>query len=742
MELHPPARMMPCAPPIRRSSMAPAAWPPDNAGKARPCDASPSPIIHMLQPRMRRCVLLALIFGQSFLATHFMRQVLPYHGAQPLEIAVLTLFALLFLWVSAGFWTALMGFLQLLRGDRNLISRHGLGDTPMPATARTAIVMPICNEDVARVFAGLRATYRSLAEMEYLPHFDFYVLSDSSEVDCRVAELAAWADMRRDCDAAGRLFYRWRRHRIKKKSGNVADFCRRWGRNYEYMVVLDADSVMSGDCLATLVRLMEAHSDTGIIQTAPHTAGRDTLYARMQQFASRVYGPLFVAGLYFWQLGESHYWGHNAIIRIAPFMRHCALGRLPGRGALSGEILSHDFVEAALMRRAGWAVWIAYDLPGSYEESPPTLIDDLKRDRRWCYGNLMNFRLFPEPGLHPVHRAVFVTGAFSYVSAPLWFLFLICSTALLASHTLIEPQYFIVPNQMFPLWPEWNPQRALALFSATAALLFAPKLLSFLLIALREPARFGGRLALASGMLAESLFSALLAPIRMIFHTQFVCAALAGRSIRWKSPLRDDAETGWCEALNWHGLHMLLGIGWAGLICWLNPASLYWLLPILGAWLLAVPISVFSSRRDAGRLLRRIKLLLIPEEMDMPPELRWMRSALAASPRQPGLVDAAMDPRLNALARACGRARQTTGAEAMARQRALVERAIEVGPAGLDAREKNALLDDPLALSQLHSRLRRWPAPDSHPDWHGGVRTVSPADYLPATVEPQAALCS
>ncbi|MFZ2627621.1 MAG: glucans biosynthesis glucosyltransferase MdoH, partial [Rugosibacter sp.] len=589
---------------------------------------------------MRRCVLLALILGQTFLATHFMRLALPYHGAQPLEIAVLALFALLFLWLSAGFWTALMGFLQLLRGDRNLISRYGIGDTPMPATARTAIVMPICNEDVARVFAGLRATYRSLAETRNLPHFDFYVLSDSSDADCRVAELAAWADMRRDCAAAGHLFYRWRHHRIKKKSGNVADFCRRWGRNYEYMVVLDADSVMSGDCLSTLVRLMEAHPDTGIIQTAPHTTGRDTLYARMQQFASRVYGPLFVAGLYFWQLGESHYWGHNAIIRIAPFMRHCALGRLPGRGALSGEILSHDFVEAALMRRAGWGVWIAYDMPGSYEESPPTLIEDLKRDRRWCYGNLMNFRLFPEPGLHPVHRAVFVTGAFSYVSAPLWFLFLICSTALLATHTLIEPQYFSVPNQMFPLWPEWNSQCAFALFSATAALLFAPKLLSFLLIALREPARFGGRLALASGMLAESLFSALLAPIRMIFHTQFVCAALAGRSIRWKSPLREDAETGWREALNWHGLHMLLGTGWAGLIYWLNPASLYWLLPIIGAWLLAVPISVLSSRRNTGRLLRRIKLLLIPEEVDMPPELHWMRSALAASPRQPGLIDA------------------------------------------------------------------------------------------------------
>src|SRR3989449_6677639 len=194
------------------------------------------------------------------------------------------------------------------------------------------------------------------------------------------------------------------------------------------MLVLDADSVMSGECLSTLVRLMEANPGAGIIQTAPRAAGRDTMYARVQQFANRVYGPLFTAGLHFWQLGESHYWGHNAIIRVAPFMRYCALRRLPGRGSLSGEILSHDFVEAALMRRAGWAVWMAYDLPGSYEEVPPNLLDELKRDRRWCYGNLINFRLFPQSSFHPVHRAVFISGVFAYVSAPLWLLFLILST--------------------------------------------------------------------------------------------------------------------------------------------------------------------------------------------------------------------------------------------------------------------------------------------------------------------------
>lgn len=312
----------------------------------------------------RRWFLLALVVVQTIMATYFMAKVLPYHGADPLEAAILALFAILFAWVSAGFWTAMMGFLVLLKGgDRHLISRTAASDAPIPADARTAVIMPICNEDVTRVFAGLRATYESLERTGELQHFDFFVLSDSGNPDLRTAEHDAWMEICRAVGGFGRIFYRWRRHRVKRKTGNVADFCRRWGSKYRYMIVLDADSVMSGECLATLTRLMEANPGAGIIQTAPLAVGRDTLYARVQQFSTRVYGPLFTAGLHYWQLGESHYWGHNAIIRVKPFMEHCGLAPLPGKGPLSGEILSHDFVEAAMMRRAGWGVWIAYDLP-------------------------------------------------------------------------------------------------------------------------------------------------------------------------------------------------------------------------------------------------------------------------------------------------------------------------------------------------------------------------------------------
>ncbi|QDZ29438.1 glucans biosynthesis glucosyltransferase MdoH [Noviherbaspirillum sp. UKPF54] len=706
---------LPFAPPVNRASMVPQPWGALNplarwlragGNERRAARAGDAPGPQGASPHngnLRRVALLALMLAQTGIAAYFMREVLPYQGATAAEAAMLVLFALLFCWVSAGFWTALAGFMALVRGDdRYLISRARNDRAPIDPGARTAIVMPICNEDVGRVMAGLRATYESLQRSGELARFDFFVLSDSGSSDIRAAELAAWAGLCRAVGGFGRIFYRHRKRRVKRKSGNIDDFCRRWGKNYRYMIVLDADSVMSGACLATLVRLMEANPDAGIIQTAPRAAGRDTLYARIQQFATRLYGPLFTAGLHFWQLGESHYWGHNAIIRVAPFMRHCALSPLPGRGALAGEILSHDFVEAALMRRAGWGVWIAYDLDGSYEEMPPNLLDELKRDRRWCHGNLMNFRLFAARGMHPVHRAVFVTGVMAYLSAPLWFLFLALSTGLLALHTLVEPQYFVEPRQLFPIWPQWHPEKALALFSATATLLFLPKILSVLL-ACRDGARqFGGCARVVAGALLEMLVSMLMAPVRMLFHTRFVAAAFLGWALHWKSPPRADSETTWREACGKHGLHTLLGLAWGGTVYWLNPSFLPWLLPIAGALALSVPLSVLSSRVSLGRRLRRAGLFVTPEESAPPPELRACGEHQRAAGELPGFIDAVVDPVVNALACAAAMARPGLPPVLRAAREALARTALRAGPDALDEKQKAALLDDPLLLSQLH----------------------------------------
>ncbi|WP_460417266.1 glucans biosynthesis glucosyltransferase MdoH [Pseudomonas sp. microsymbiont 2] len=730
------------APPIKRTKVVPEPWRTNilirmwrrMTGRTN----APQPPKRELPPArwrtvgsIRRYILLTLMIGQTLVAGWYMKGILPYQGwsfvdfdeilNQPLwdtvvqvwpyalQTSILILFGILFCWVSAGFWTALMGFLELLTGrDKYRISGSSAGNEPIAADARTALVMPICNEDVPRVFAGLRATFESVAASGNLDRFDFFVLSDTNDTDIAVAEQQAWLDVCRETKGFGRIFYRRRRRRVKRKSGNLDDFCRRWGGDYKYMVVLDADSVMSGECLSSLVRLMEANPDAGIIQTGPKASGMDTLYARMQQFATRVYGPLFTAGLHFWQLGESHYWGHNAIIRMKPFIEHCALAPLPGKGAFAGAILSHDFVEAALMRRAGWGVWIAYDLPGSYEELPPNLLDELKRDRRWCHGNLMNFRLFLVKGMHPVHRAVFLTGVMSYLSAPLWFLFLVLSTALLATNTLMEPQYFIEPFQLYPLWPQWHPEKAIALFSTTIVLLFLPKLLSVILIWAKGAIEFGGRIKVTLSMLLEMLFSMLLAPVRMIFHTRFVLAAFLGWAATWNSPQRDDDSTPWSEAVRRHGPQTLLGIAWAALVAWLNPSFLWWLAPIVGSLVLSIPVSVISSRTRLGLAAKDEKLFLIPEEYATPQELlatdqythenRWHAM-------HDGFVRAVVDPRQNALACAMATARHGQAAPIEALRAERVAKALEVGPQGLDLNTRLALLSDPVALSRLHEQV-------------------------------------
>ena len=660
---------------------------------------------------VRRLSLLILMLAQTGLATYFMKSVLPYQGGAKLEMLLLMMFAVLFCWISAGFWTAMAGFLVLARGrDRFSVARSLADAPPLPADARTAIVMPICNEDVDRVIAGLRATIESIDAAGAGDHVDFFILSDSNQADVRAAELAAWERLCRAISGFGRIFYRHRKRRVKRKSGNLDDFCRRWGRNYRYMIVLDADSVMSGACVSNLVRLMEGNPSAGIIQTSPVAAGRDTLYARIQQFSTRVYGPLFTAGLHYWQLGESHYWGHNAIIRMAPFMRHCALSALPGRGSLAGEILSHDFVEAALMRRAGWAVWIAYDLEGSYEEMPSSLLEELKRDRRWCHGNLMNFRLFMARGMHRVHRAVFATGVMAYLSAPLWLAFLVVSTALLAVQSLTDPTYFVQPRQLFPIWPQWHPEKALALFSATATLLFLPKILAVLLICIRGARQFGGTLRVILSMLLEMLFSMFLAPVRMMFHTRFVAAAFLGWALHWKSPPRGDAETHLREALGKHGADMLLGLAWAVGVYRLDPAFLPWLTPIAGGLMLSAPVSILSSRVALGRWCRKVSLFVIPEEVAPPIELqqtaRYHREAATA----PDFAAAVTDPGLNLLACAAGR----TGSF----QRPIASQtqvAATSGPAELAEAEKNALLDDATQLSHLHAYV--WSSPASLARW-------------------------
>jgi membrane glycosyltransferase len=625
----------PCAPPIRRGSMVPVPWLGFVRGLKAALAARPEPTAAAAEPAeptpweraaaRRRSMLLWLIGGSAVLAAGVMAHTQPMVDHPVVRGLQVLLFTLLFAWVSAGFFTALMGFWVQWRGDRHALSLQVARHQPLGPEARTAVIMPICNEQVDTVFAGLRATYESVATTGASRLFDFYVLSDTSDPAVRAAERAAWAQLRDVLGDGARVFYRWRQRRTRRKAGNVADFCRRWGRNYRYMVVLDADSVMTGDCIVTLARLMEANPKAGIIQTAPQACGLDTVHARAQQFAGRTTGRLFTAGMQYWQLGESHYWGHNAIIRIEPFMKHCALAPLPGDGGLSGDILSHDFVEAALMRRAGYHTWLVPELAGSYEQQPPNLLEELKRDRRWCQGNLQNARLIAEPGLHRVHRAMLATGAMAYLSAPLW----------LASVLLGAAVWMWSGRSVFEL-PRAVDTEMAALWIATLTMLLLPRALGVVSLLLRgEHAAYGGRLALVKGAVLEALLSALQAPVRMVAHSLFVLVALTGLKLDWKSPPREAEAVRWREAAGGFGVVVGVAAALVALTLVVAPMAVLWLIPVAVPLLLAIPLTVLNSRVDFGRSVRSRGLLVTPEEVSTPPVLRraWSLVRVAQAPQ-------------------------------------------------------------------------------------------------------------
>ncbi|QGY41829.1 glucans biosynthesis glucosyltransferase MdoH [Pseudodesulfovibrio cashew] len=663
----------------------------------------------------RRFVLGLLILIPSALASAYVGSVLPEKGSTLLELAIIIVYSILFAWISVGFWTAIMGCFTLLRRyDRFTIS-HAQNEPLEPGpTPRTAVLFPICNEDTPRVMAGIKTTYLSLQRAEGADNFDIHILSDSSGADKWMEEEAAWAELVNELGAQGRIFYRNRKVNLKRKSGNVADFCRRHGKAYTYMAVFDADSVMSGETLDAMVRIMERRRKVGILQTAPACFGRDTLLGRLQQFANRVYGPMFAAGLSFWQLGDAQYWGHNALIRIEPFMRHCGLPRLSGKPPLGGDILSHDFVEAALMRRAGWGVWLAFDLPGSWEECPPNLLSELKRDRRWCQGNLQHLRLLFSEGLFPAHRVLFLNGAMSYASALLWFLFLMLSSAEAVLQAIVGPSYFTATKSLFPAWPVWQPLWALVLLATTGVLLFLPKIISYLLILFktRQSRLFGGPLRLLVSIALEVFFSAMLAPVRMLFHSKFVLITLLGMKIGWGSQQRDDRPTSWWEATRFHLGGVLFGILWGGVVWLYSPLFFWWIAPIVLPLVLAIPLSVLTSHDGPGRWLRRKKLLLIPEESAPAQEIqdvtRFTERMEAASvplglPREAGFLRALLDPGVNALRRSLqSGTRASLSPEAEARRDQIVEKTLREGPGSLTPGEKRLLLHDPERLLTLH----------------------------------------
>jgi membrane glycosyltransferase len=581
---------------------------------------------------LRRVALLGFVLVATVAATQLLTYALGADGLSTPELGILPLFALTFAWICYAFATALIGFLLHLVGEpggapgaRLRPPRSG------PATGRTALVMPIFHEDTIWVAARLAAVYRSLAATGRLDEFDLFILSDSRRPDVVQAEQVMWARLCAELGAAGRLFYRVRSDNEGRKAGNIADFLRSWGTGYRYFVVLDADSVMTGATLVHLVELMEANPSAGLIQTVPQPVGGRTLFARIQQFAARLYGPLCATGTAYWYLDRSNYWGHNAIIRTGAFMSSAGLPLLAGAPPLGGEIMSHDFVEAALLRRAGWSVWLVPELGGSYEELPPTISDYAKRDRRWCLGNLQHVRLLAAKGLTPISRLHLAAGAFSYLASPMWLLLL-----LLTTFEALRAVYLEDPSDrsLFPAWPFAEHVDLLGLFLVAMIMLLLPKLMA-LALALGTPARraaLGGAAAMIKSTLAEIVFSALLAPILMLKQTVAVVDILLGGCVTWGGQSRDGAAESWRVAVRSYGAPTLIGASWTLLTWLLTPTLLPWLAPVLLGLVLAIPLAMLSGRVDLGLAAGRRGWFLVPEEIEPPRELAWMGNRIAAAP--------------------------------------------------------------------------------------------------------------
>lgn len=653
----------------------------------------------------RRGLVIVLCAAQTLAAGAALLGVLPWGGRTWLERALVAVFCLLFAFLSSGLWVAVYGFVLRRRGGDRLRPDARVPRLPDLPSARTAIVFPIFHEEVERTFAGVRATARELQRAGVASAFELFVLSDSRDPERWLREREAWQALRQE-EGLPELHYRRRPLNLNRKTGNIGDFLRRWGRRYRYAVVMDADSLMSGPALARLVQLMEALPRIGILQTNPKIVNASSMHARLQQFSSSLYGPLFSEGLAALQLGEATFWGHNAILRVEPFMKHCGLPRLRGKGFLGGAVLSHDFVEAAFMRRAGYEVWLEPSLDGSYEETPPTMADELARDRRWAHGNLQHLAFLFRRGMGFAYRLAFANGIMAYLSSALWFTWLVLTTAELARFVLFPIEYFPEPHNPYPVWPRWQPAWALRLMLSTLLLLFLPKVLALVDLALdRRRARAMGGLGRAGlGVLVESAVSVLLAPVRMLSHTWSVVTTLFNLEVRWAGQNRTH-EYGWKQAMVRYLPGSLLALAWSIFALWLQPTFFLWTLPVAVPLFIAGPVSTWLSRFKLGRRWRELGLLCTPEER-APPEVvkdsSW--TPAPASSQLSAFTEAVLHPKKHRLHLALARRRGDTASRCTRRDE-LVERCFREGPEALTQKEKVWLLEDGVGLSALHRRV-------------------------------------
>ena len=580
---------------------------------------------------MRLFIMALLVIPSTALAGWSLYEIFLPNGLTMLEVAQLTLGLTLFAWLCMAFWTGIIGFfLQLFNIDPLSLRKKQITPSALtPITKRHAVVMPVYNEDTRRIMVGFEACIRELMDSKSKDNFDFFMLSDTRDMEKADAELRAFTRLQKRLGAfASQVFYRRREQNLHRKVGNLKEFCERWGANYEAMIVLDADSVMSGERMQDLARRIEQNADTALVQTIPMPVRQHTFFGRFVQFAAHLYSPMLATGLSFWQTDSANYWGHNAIIRIAPFMQHCGLPTLEGRAPFGGEILSHDFVEAALLRRAGWHAYLLTDTTGSYEEVPSNIVDYAIRDRRWVQGNIQHLGLLNVKGLKTANRLHFLFGAFAYISSLILFCMLALGTADALIRATSVPEFFVSDYQLFPTWQVARQDMMMVTMWGTAALLFLPKLLGIVLALIKRRNEFGGAWSLLKGAVVELVMAVLIAPLMMFYHSYFVISVLIGHSVKWEAQEREGRKVPWKVAIKHTQIMSCLAVVWGVTTFYFTPSLFMWLLPVLVGMVLAAPVIRLSSSNSLGQRMYKWGIFVIDQEVNECKALKRLRVAM------------------------------------------------------------------------------------------------------------------
>ncbi|NVK55851.1 MAG: glucans biosynthesis glucosyltransferase MdoH [Alteromonadaceae bacterium] len=581
---------------------------------------------------VRLTIMALLVLPTAGLAGWSLYEIFKPNRLTELEIAQLGLSMMLFIWLAMSFWTAVIGFMLKLFNIDPLSLRKALSapDTSAELTQRHAVVMPVYNEDTRRIMVGFEACVRELAETSNGKQFDFYMLSDTTDPAKAQAELNAWQAMEsRLGKYSGHVFYRRREQNTGRKVGNLADFCQRWGSRYEAMIVLDADSVMSGERMTDLAYRIEQNPNTALVQTIPMPVRQDTFFARFVQFAAHLYSPMLATGLSFWQTDSANYWGHNAIIRIAPFMQHCGLPTLAGKEPFGGDILSHDFVEAALLRRAGWEAYLLTDTTGSYEEVPSNMLEYATRDRRWVQGNIQHLGLLGVKGLKLTSRLHFLFGAFAYISSLLLLLVLAFGTADALHRALTPVTFFSAQYQLFPDWQIARQGLMFATMWGTVALLFMPKVLGLILALIQRRKEFGGAWRLLKGGVMELVMAIIIAPLMMFYHSYFVISVFIGHSVKWEAQAREGSMVPWSTSFKRASVVTVTALVWGGVTFYYTPGLFAWLLPVLSGLVLAAPLIRLTSSLTLGQASKRGGIFVIQDELNECQALKRVRLGMA-----------------------------------------------------------------------------------------------------------------